>query len=80
MSAAAAADRAPYAAPHHAVVDGWLDLAKLVASEGSKSKGPYEELAYRIGKGQWQGSPRGGGGDPNSHMSGVQDRAGWPRK
>lgn len=32
-----------------AVVEGWLDLAKLVASEGSKSKSPYEELAYKIG-------------------------------
>jgi hypothetical protein len=31
------------------VVEGWLDLAKLVASEGSKGKGPYEELAYKIG-------------------------------
>jgi hypothetical protein len=32
-----------------AVVEGWLDLAKLVASEGSKAKSPYEELAYQIG-------------------------------
>eukprot|EP00882_Tetradesmus_deserticola_P010231 GHRQ01010809.1.p1 GENE.GHRQ01010809.1~~GHRQ01010809.1.p1 ORF type:complete len:183 (+),score=47.46 GHRQ01010809.1:201-749(+) len=31
-------------------VEGWLDLAKLVASEGSKSKSPYEELAYQIGR------------------------------
>jgi hypothetical protein len=31
-------------------VEGWLDLAKLVASEGSKSKSPYEELAYKIGE------------------------------
>jgi hypothetical protein len=35
-----------------AVVEGWLDLAKLVASEGSKAKSPYEELAYQIGKQQ----------------------------
>ena len=33
------------------VMDGWLDLAKLVASEGSKTKGVYDELAYRIGLG-----------------------------
>jgi hypothetical protein len=32
------------------VVEGWLDLAKLVASEGSKSKGPYDDLAYKIGE------------------------------
>jgi hypothetical protein len=32
------------------VVDGWLDLAKLVASEGSKNKSPYDDLAYKIGK------------------------------
>ncbi|WIA16395.1 hypothetical protein OEZ86_007881 [Tetradesmus obliquus] len=32
------------------VVEGWLDLAKLVASEGSKAKSPYEELAYQIGR------------------------------
>lgn len=32
------------------VMDGWLDLAKLVASEGSKTKGVYDELAYRIGR------------------------------
>lgn len=32
------------------VVDGWLDLAKLVASEGSKNKGPYDDLAYKIGR------------------------------
>jgi hypothetical protein len=32
-----------------AVVEGWLDLAKLVASDGSKSKSPYEDLAYKIG-------------------------------
>jgi hypothetical protein len=32
-------------------MDGWLDLAKLVASEGSKTKGVYDELAYRIGLG-----------------------------
>jgi hypothetical protein len=31
------------------VVEGWLDLAKLVASEGSKAKSPYEELAFNIG-------------------------------
>eukprot|EP00882_Tetradesmus_deserticola_P002114 GHRQ01002264.1.p1 GENE.GHRQ01002264.1~~GHRQ01002264.1.p1 ORF type:complete len:169 (+),score=48.23 GHRQ01002264.1:191-697(+) len=31
-------------------VEGWLDLAKLVASEGGKSKSPYEELAYQIGR------------------------------
>lgn len=35
-----------------AVVEGWLDIAKLVASEGSKSKSPYEELAYEIGEQQ----------------------------
>lgn len=34
----------------HTVVEGWLDLAKLVASEGSKSKGPYDDLAYKIGE------------------------------
>eukprot|EP00878_Enallax_costatus_P032678 GHUV01035930.1.p1 GENE.GHUV01035930.1~~GHUV01035930.1.p1 ORF type:complete len:129 (+),score=22.50 GHUV01035930.1:423-809(+) len=33
-----------------AVVEGWLDLAKLVASEGSKQKSPYDELAYKIGR------------------------------
>eukprot|EP00775_Hariotina_reticulata_P003920 gene3920-4174_t len=33
-----------------AVVEGWLDLAKLVASDGSKSKSPYEDLAYNIGR------------------------------
>ena len=33
----------------YAVVEGWLDIAKLVASEGSKSKGPYEDLAFKIG-------------------------------
>ncbi|KAF8065576.1 hypothetical protein HT031_003177 [Scenedesmus sp. PABB004] len=32
------------------VVEGWLDLAKLVASEGSKNKSPYEELAFKIGR------------------------------
>lgn len=32
------------------IVEGWLDLAKLVASEGSKNKGPYDDLAYKIGK------------------------------
>lgn len=32
------------------IVEGWLDIAKLVASEGSKSKSPYEELAYKIGR------------------------------
>lgn len=32
-----------------AVVEGWLDLAKLVASEGGKQKSPYEDLAYNIG-------------------------------
>jgi hypothetical protein len=32
------------------VVEGWLDLAKLVASEGSKNKGPYDDLAYKIGE------------------------------
>jgi hypothetical protein len=26
-----------------------MDLAKLVASEGSKSKSPYEDLAFKIG-------------------------------
>lgn len=31
------------------MVEGWLDLAKLVASEGGKQKSPYEELAYKIG-------------------------------
>jgi len=31
------------------VVEGWLDLAHLVASEGGKSKSPYEDLAYKIG-------------------------------
>lgn len=31
------------------VVEGWLDLAKLVAAEGSKTKGPYEDLAFKIG-------------------------------
>jgi hypothetical protein len=31
------------------VVEGWLDLAKLVASEGTKGKSPYEELAFKIG-------------------------------
>eukprot|EP00882_Tetradesmus_deserticola_P003910 GHRQ01004135.1.p1 GENE.GHRQ01004135.1~~GHRQ01004135.1.p1 ORF type:complete len:152 (+),score=20.67 GHRQ01004135.1:191-646(+) len=36
-------------------VEGWLDLAKLVASEGGKSKSPYEELAYQIGAVQWCG-------------------------
>jgi hypothetical protein len=30
-------------------MDGWLDLAKLVASDGGKAKGPYEDLAYNIG-------------------------------
>jgi hypothetical protein len=33
----------------HIVIDGWLDLAKLVAADGSKSKGVYDELAFRIG-------------------------------
>lgn len=32
------------------IVEGWLDLAKLVASDGNKAKGPYEELAYKIGR------------------------------
>ena len=31
------------------VVEGWLDLARLVSSEGIKAKGPYDELAYKIG-------------------------------
>jgi hypothetical protein len=26
-----------------------MDLAKLVASEGSKAKSPYEDLAFKIG-------------------------------
>lgn len=33
-----------------AVVEGWLDLAKLVATEGAKGRSPYEELAYQIGE------------------------------
>eukprot|EP00877_Chromochloris_zofingiensis_P006005 jgi/Chrzof1/1658/Cz10g16060.t1 len=33
-----------------AVVEGWLDLAKLVATEGAKGRSPYEELAYQIGR------------------------------
>lgn len=38
-------------------VDGWLDLAKLVAGEGSKGKGAYDDLAFKIG------GPGGGGCD-----------------
>ncbi|KAI8471758.1 MAG: hypothetical protein J3K34DRAFT_416160 [Monoraphidium minutum] len=29
--------------------NAWLDLAKLVASDGGK-KGPYDDLAYKIGR------------------------------
>lgn len=31
------------------VTGAWLDLAKLVASDGGK-KGPYDDLAYKIGR------------------------------
>lgn len=32
------------------VVDGWLDMTKLVAGSGSSNKSPYEELASAIGR------------------------------
>lgn len=31
------------------VVDGFFDIAKLVASEGKTNKTPYEDLAYKLG-------------------------------
>lgn len=44
--------RHPHTLHSVAVVEGWLDIAKLVASEGTKSKSPYEEIAYKIGEQQ----------------------------
>lgn len=32
------------------VVDGWLDLAKLVAGSGTGTKTPYDDLASAIGR------------------------------
>jgi hypothetical protein len=57
-------------------VEGWLDLAKLVASEGSKAKSPYEELAYQIGA--ITGRLQDCASAVSKRMSQVVMKSGWP--